>query len=226
MKILIMVLSYKKSPYLELMRAQQQTFGSIKNENIDVLYYYGGDPPFTCTLSSDGIHYGWEFGFPITDAYYYMAGKFKKALEYALASSKKYDLIFRTNSSSYIQYRALLKFSETLPKEKLYAGAEIKTNEGFSIVSGAGFFLSPDTAKILLNEIDPEFEKEEDYYCGMILNKHGIEVIDDKSRIDVANYHSLECVPLDAYHYRIKSNDRLRDAETMRLLHQKIIQNA
>lgn len=220
MKILVLILSFKDDPYLSLMRSQQQTFGKELNENAHVLWYYGGTGGGE-TMTCDGTHAGWEMGYDITDSYYYMAGKFQKVLDTIHKCKFEYDYILRTNSSSYINLNKALEFSKFLPKEKCYAGAEIKTNEGFSIVSGAGFFLSRDTADILRNEIDPNFEKEEDYYCGMILNKHGIEVVNDESRFDVPSIIPPN-IPLDRYHYRFKNGDRLNDAKNMLLLDRKI----
>lgn len=225
MKILILVLSYNSPPFDVLMRTQQSSWDSVEVEGIKTVYYHGGcDPENILTdrfaeLVSDGP--SWlQMAFKCTDAYYYMSSKFKKALEWVDLESV--DYIFRTNSSSYVNKKALVEFAKTLPKEKLYAGWEINGNEGFNIISGAGFFLSRDTAKILMDNIDPSFEKEEDYYCAKILHEHGIKIIDDKSRYDVNEFHPY--IPTDLYHYRFKGphGNRLIDAHNMIMLHKKI----
>lgn len=224
-KILILVLSFNEEPFSTLMRTQQQTFDSIEAEGVKTVYYHGGLFPqgslkFAAKYSNP--HSSWErVAFDITDEYYYMAGKFQKALEYT--KDFEYDYIFRTNSSSYVNKKALVKFAESLPKEKLYAGWEIEGNAGYNVCSGAGFFLSPDTAKILRDNIDPDFEREEDVYCAQLLHEHGIEIIDDKSRIDVNNFNPY--LPLHHYHYRFKGphGDRRIDAHNMILLHKQII---
>lgn len=229
MKILILVLSYNESPYRELMEAQQSTFDSVETEGVKTIYYHGGllgGGSFGISLRHRDPQAPWErLEFQCTDAYYLMANKFKKCLEYIDQQEYDYDYIFRTNSSSYVNKEKLKEFVADLPKEKLYAGWEIEGNAGYNVCSGAGFFLSRDTAEILRESIDPEFEREEDVYCAQLLHEKGIKIIDDKSRIDWPEYdkdiHS-------AYHIRFKGShgNRYKDAEDMRLVHQKIMEKA
>lgn len=192
------------------MRTQQETFDSIEVEGVRTVYYYGGDK-------------GWinekEFSGMGNDSYYYMHDKFLDCLKNIDLSDV--DFVFRTNSSSYVQKLRLIEFAKTLPAEKLYAGWEIKTNENFNIISGAGIFMSTDVIKILINNISPEFEKEEDYYIGSILNEQGIQTIDDKSRIDYTGglQQQLVIASLQPYHIRFKTDNRLHDAENMRVIH-------
>jgi len=224
--ILILVLSYNASPYKELMEAQQTTFDSESINGIRTVYYHGGlhnEGAIDFSIKRSTPHSTWErVEFSITDEYYRMGGKFKKALQYV--DDLDYDIIFRTNSSSYINKRLLKTVAETLPKERLYAGWTFIDSEDFGglCVSGAGIFLSRDTAKILMNEIDPEKEIEEDVYIGRILRKHGIEAIDDKSRYDIPIIIPPD-IPLDRYHYRMKTTaNRLADIGNMRAIHKLI----
>lgn len=219
LKILILILSYNEPPYSQLMKAQQETFDSIEVEDVTTVYYYGGGEEGVIKYHPDTK----ELVLPFTDAYYLMGGKLKMALDYIFSDSRffsDFDIIFRTNSSSYVNKQRLKEFAATLPTEKLYAGWEIEGNAGYNVVSGAGIFLSRDTAEILRNEIDPLREREEDVLCAEILHNHGIKIIDDKSRID---YPQQKEGLKDAYHIRFKNNDRLQDAANMRLVHQKII---
>lgn len=229
MKILILVLSYNEGAFAQLMRTQQNTFDDIEIESTQTVYYHGGlmeqgDIKFSVRHSNP--HRSWErVEFDITDKYYYMAGKFKQALKYT--NNWGYDYIFRTNSSSYINKKLLVEFAKTLPTEKLYAGWTFKDSEDFGgdCVSGAGIWLSRDTAEILMNEIDPNKELEEDVYIGRILRKHGITAIDDKSRFDVPMHFGI--VPFDRYHYRFKSGpaNRIADIGNMKKLHHLLMSN-
>lgn len=232
-RILILVLSYNSPPFDTLMRVQQETFDSVEVEGVKTIYYHGGylfDETNWQMVSKIPRywfrrvkHNDWSetLKFKCTDEYYYMAAKFVAALEYI--NDLEYDFIFRTNSSSYVNKKELVEFAKTLPKEKLYSGWEFIDSEDFGggCVSGAGIWLTPDTAKILMDNIDPNFEQEEDVYCGRILRKHGIVAIDDKSRYDVETFHPF--IPLDKYHYRFKTGNRLIDAHNMVMLHKKII---
>lgn len=208
-----MVLSFTDHPFDVLMKTQQNTWDSVECKNVDTVYYYGGGKGWN----------GKEFSANTNDLYYFMSAKFALALkEIALDT---YDYIFRTNSSSYVNKKELVEFAKTLPTEKLYAGWTFVDSEdhGGLCVSGAGIFLSPDTAKILLDNIDPNFEQEEDVYAGRILRKHGITAIDDKSRYDVESFHPY--IPTNLYHYRCKTGNRLIDAHNMVMLHKKIVNN-
>lgn len=232
-----MVLSFNESPYKELMQAQQSSWDSIEVEGVRTVYYYGGRkidpneklPHYTM------IHHGANkstisLEFECTDEYYLMAGKFSKCLEDVfnppdiLKEFNDFDIIFRTNSSSYVNKQKLKEFAASLPKEKLYAGWTFEDSNDFggACVSGAGIWLSRDTAEILRNEIDPAFEMEEDVYIGRILRKQGIVAIDDKSRVDVTG--STWYVLGETYHYRFKTRNRIEDADNMKLVHQKIMQ--
>ncbi len=224
-----MVLSYNEPPYDELMRAQAETWDSIGShvEGVHTLYYHGGgmeggQVDFATRYTDPWLGYRERVMFNCTDSYYYMAEKFKKALHFI--KDFDYDVIFRTNSSSYVNKQKLKEFAATLPTEKLYAGWTMTDSEDYGglVVSGAGIFLSRDTAEILSKEIDPAKELEEDIYIGRVLRKNGIVAIDNKSRYDVDSYFSE--IPLDRYHYRFKTGDRLHDAKNMELVHKLIIQ--
>lgn len=210
MKILILVLSYNESPYKELMRAQQETWDSIEVEGVRTVYYYGGNK-------------GWvnekEFSANASDEYYYMTNKCLEAIKATIDFEP--TLIWRTNSSSYIQKSKLVEFAKTLPTENCYAGWEIE-GQGYNVVSGAGFFMSPDVAEKLIANADPNFCREEDCYISEVLFNQGVPIIDDKSRYDLPA--EFDSVPADRYHYRLKCGGR-RDVDiaNMKTLHQKII---
>ncbi len=220
MKILILVLSYDKHPYDELMKSQMETWDSIKEPDVCVGYYHGGLESGVAHVRLNPLNEDSAvITLNATDSYYYMAAKFKECLKFF--ADADFDIIFRTNSSSYVNKKELVKFANTLPKTGLYAGWEIQGNAGYNVVSGAGFFLSPDTAEILRFNIDPNFEREEDVYCAQLLHEKGVQIINERSRFDVRVINNN--IPLDRYHYRFKTDDRLQDAENMRQLHKKIL---
>jgi hypothetical protein len=228
MNILIMVLTYTKPPYDSLLAAQYDTWDSVDIPGVQTIYYHGGLPEgglnFSLVHHSSWIQWRKRIELQCTDEYYFMAAKFKKALEWTKQQKIEYDIIFRTNSSSYVNKEKLLKALSGFPKEKLYAGWTFEDLNDFSglCVSGAGIFLSRDTADILRKEIDVNMEMEEDVYIGRILRKHGITAIDDKSRVD---YPADDSDLLNAYHIRFKRNDRVQDARNMIDAHNKIINN-
>ena len=215
MRILILVLSYTEPPYNGLMQAQQETWDSVKNDFTRTFYYHGGNIGHDFIVNNRT-----EMTVNTTDDYYMMHWKFKLALDAIKLMEPlemHYDFIFRTNSSSYINKEKLLKHAETLPKERCYSGWSLGEKEA---VSGAGIWLSPDMVSILRDEIPAGENIEEDILIGRILHgKHGIEILDDKSRFDVSD---VDAAPLDRYHYRFKTSDRLQDIRNIYQLYQRI----
>lgn len=233
-KILIMVLSYNEGAFAQLMRTQQNSWDDIECPYTKTIYYHGGlykQEVIKFSLRHGNSTKSWErLEFDITDEYYHMAGKFKMALQHIFDErfgNQDFDLIFRTNSSSYVNKKSLLEFAEKLPKEKLYAGwtFEDSNDDKGLCVSGAGIWLSRDTAEILMKQIDTEKEIEEDVEIGRILRRNGITAIDDKSRFDIPLHFGI--VPFDRYHYRCKSGpaNRIADIGNMKKLHHLLMSN-
>lgn len=214
MKILILVLSYTEWPFDAFMKMQQATWDAAKHPNIDVRYYYG----YTYMGSNESIdnsRHG-EMCLSCSDDYEMMHWKFKLALD--AIDYHKYDLIFRTNSCSYIIKDKLLKIAETLPKTGCYAGYH---NGGY--ISGAGIFFSPDVLDILRNELTDVPHGAEDVLMGHILAGK-VEMTAENSRVDakingVTDYNT-------SYHFRFKTSndlkDRQRDIDNMLKLHQRL----
>ncbi len=216
MRILILVLSYTEHPYNGLLQAQRETWDSVDNAEVATIYYQGYGQQY---FGHDGAFPYWNSE-PCSDEYYMMHWKFKLCLDNIKRHGIPYDLIFRTNSSSYINKERLLKFAEGLPKEKCFSGWSLGEKEA---VSGAGIWLSPDMVDILREEIPPGEQCEEDILIGRILHgKHGIEIIDDRSRFDVTN-ENLYYADLSRYHYRFRTPDRLDDIKNLYRLHARII---
>lgn len=222
MKILILVLSYTEWPFGEFMQTQQETWDATQHPNVDVVYYHGGWPSGVVShgwhIEKDELRKRRELAVKSSDAYEMMHYKFKLTLD-AIAY-RNYDLIFRTNSCSYIVKDKLLEVAKSLPLTNCYAGYQ-----NGDYISGAGIFFSPDVLDILRNELTNEPHGAEDVLIGEIL-KDRVPMINDESRID-AEVSGVN--KFGGYHYRFKtSNDpdqRGRDIENMRVLHEKLKQN-
>ncbi len=210
MKILILVLSYNKGVFADFLRTQQSTWDANKRPNIDVIYYYGMDKGMP-------DHYDKQKDLILncSDEYDMMHWKFKLALD--AIDYHKYDLIFRTNSCSYIVKDRLLEVAKKLPLTNCYAGWNCGT-----WISGAGIFFSPDVLDILRSELTPEPYGAEDVMFGRMLADR-ITMIDDKSRID-ADVEGVD--DFSGWHYRFKTSnyepDRFRDVNNMIKLHEAL----
>lgn len=216
MKLLILILSYNKAPFSDFMRVSQETWDFEKHSNIDVIYYYGDENGFGWNFNT-----GKELQVNCSDDYEMMHWKFKMALD--AIDYHKYDLIFRTNSCSYIVKERILKVAETLPKIGCYAGYH-----NGSYISGAGIFFSPDVLDILQTELTDIPHGAEDVLIGHILKDAGIEMTSENSRID-ATVKGIESGFETEYHYRFKTsndvNDRYRDVNNMKKLHSQLYEN-
>lgn len=202
MKILILVLSYNEGVYADFKEAQMTTWDFWQHPNIDVRYYHGKPRTHAKDIQCN-----------CSDDYEMMHWKLKLALDQI--DYHKYDLIFRTNSCSYIHKERLIKVAEKLPKTACYAGYH-----NGNYISGAGIFFSPDVLDILSKELTDTPHRAEDVLIGEILATK-VGMIAENSRIDagldgVTNY--------DSYHFRFKTSndekDRPRDINNMIKLHE------
>ena len=189
MKILVMVLSCMKHPYDKLYQTQVQTFDSIEVEDVDTYFYFG-------------------------DEYELMHVAFREALKEVWYND--WDVIFRTNSSTYVNKVLLKEFLKNRDTRELWIGDEIGYN------SGAGFIVSRDLAKILMDEIPSEKRPYEDLLCQEILNSKGY-ICECGQRCNY-DHHSKSF--FDCYNIRVKSNDikdvnRTMDVYAMQHIHDK-----
>lgn len=215
MKILILVLSYNEGVFADFMKAQQATWDLERHPDVDVVYYYGGAGiNVPCESNYNG-----ECKVACSDDYEMMHWKFRLAL--GAIKYYGYDLIFRTNSCSYIDKEKLIEVAKTLPRTNCYAGYDNGT-----YVSGAGIFFSPDVLDILWTQLKETPHGAEDVLIGEILNGR-VPIIAENSRVDATvDGVDLSTVPETAWHYRFKTSnhhpDRVRDIKNMYKLHNEL----
>ena len=213
-RLLVLVLSCRKPPYDALWEAQQRTWDSVSVPDVSTLYYW-------------------------CDELATMPWRLKLALDSAWDA--RWDMIFRTNSSSYADKERLLAHAATLPAERCYQGVE-----GIGFASGSGFFLSRDLAMILRLYLENRnYDAIEDEVVGQVLRDQGIHNIPGAERIDYwprptlvrtqrsphdasrifepinATRGATENDVRDTYHVRCKASDgdRQKDVEAMEIVH-------
>lgn len=224
-----MVLSSKQEPYDKFMRAQQETWDSIRCEGVDTLYFTEDGEEILEYASPYSL--AKVLAVPCDGDYFNMHWKFRLALDYVKTNTgwSPYDFIFRTTASCYIDKSMLYQHAHTLRRGKLYSGwrlgfpNELIEHDGYTIpnvaVSGAGIWLSPDCCDILRRELKEGINIEEDILIGRILATYGIPLKKDMSRVDIADMEQ-EIIP--SYHYRFKTGDREQDIKNMYKLHELI----
>jgi hypothetical protein len=141
-----------------------------------------------------------------SDEWNLMHLKFKLLLDYIKKEDIKFDYIFRSNASSYIDPLELQRFAKQLPKDLCYCGID-----GGGFASGAGVFLSPDIIDILRESYNEAPHNAEDVLMGEILSKHGISITPGAKRCDYwySGYRAGH------YHYRCKSNNEDRNKDVL-----------
>ena len=136
----------------------------------------------------------------------------------------EFDFILRTNLSSFYIFPRLLKFLEKLPKNRCYCGS------GVGFASGCGFIISPDVARLLIeNKKQLIYQKDspDDVLIGkFLIQKKKFKLI-NHTRFDVLTLKSfnLNNINDDIFQFRVKNDkheSRLtEDLEVYKILLEK-----
>lgn len=138
----------------------------------------------------------------------------------------KYDLIFKTNLSTIINFNKFIKYCENAIKSRdtIYDGIVGYAN-GYKFCSGAGMLLNKKTVHIVLQNKDKLNEKwTDDIFIGYILNKlNNINTNEGcMTRLDILNkYQNInKNEVLNASHIRIKIRDGDADIKYSNIIYQ------
>jgi hypothetical protein len=202
MKVLILVQASDLPPFEMLQRGQEETWDSEEVEGVTTLYYLSGNKG----LVGKKLYMDYPDGYPM------LHWKFKEAVDHVW--DWDWDVMFRTNASSYVDKKLLIEKAKTLPKEKLYCGVN-----GGGFASGCGFFISRDCLRIIREQFDSHPTPYEDAIIGSVLAKNGIGVTSGAERFDIK--HGNWNLP-DTYHYRCKSDngDRNKDITAFKKIYE------
>jgi len=202
MKILIIVLSHNDNgTYSKFYEAQKNTWDSINVEGVETYYLFGNHNTDEIVDKNILVNVGESFE---------NAGH-KTLKSFILLKDMDYQYIFRTNSSSYVDKKMLLDFISDKPTEKYYSGY-IGNHNGIIFSSGSGFFLSRDLVSLLIENADKwDHNNIDDVAIGDLLKKLGYTP-EFNSRFDV---NDNENIPLDYFHYRLKTPNREFDIQNM-----------
>ena len=191
-KILISILSLAQPPYNKLEKAIRNTWGSIIDKDVEIIYYYGNSKEIK--LVGDKLFLNHPEGL------YNIGHKTLKMYEFILQNFK-FDYLFRTNSSSYIDVEKLKLFISDKSLEKFYSGI-IGDYAGIKFVSGSGYFLSRDLIKLVVdNKNKWNHTLIDDVALGDLLSKYNIPLYLGE-RIDLKT-PTIDSIP-SSYHYRVK----------------------
>ena len=206
-KVLILVLTYDDNGGYSMMdKIVRETWGNQKYDNIEICYYYSkslGDNDYI--VEGDSIFCNG------VESYHTIGNKTLTAFKHL--QSKKFDYLFRTNSSSFIHIPNLIKYLETKPKIKFYSGFPIpvhRDNMSLEIGTGSGYVLSRDLVDLVVNhELEWEHNHIDDLAIGKLLKNHNVNLthnnwfkLNQPPNEDVLNLIG------DIYHIRCKIEDK------------------
>lgn len=206
--VLVLVLAARASPYPALIRTIKRTWGAVRIPRVDVLYYYGG---------SHHVADGSELVLPVPDDLAHTGAKTIAAFDYALRH-REFDLVFRTNCSSYVDLPNLHDYvAANATPHQFYAG-RVGTHGSIPFASGSGDFLSRDLVELVVEKQRAwDHSALDDVALGALLNQEGVRPASAPRQDYVAPVEPHE-VNTSHFHFRCKTSSRHRRADIELLL--------
>ena len=207
MKILMLILASDGSPeYRKFQELWRQYTNS--NQHIDC-YFYKGNPD----MEKDAELIGDTVYVKIEDTLDNVYDKLMMTLRFLSPQLRKYDFMFRTNLSSYIDFNKYVHFCHLLPETNTCA-AVLGNHEGIEFPSGAGFTMTIDLVKRLIEENPPNFYLD-DVTIGKAMAAWNVHYI-RTNRIDYTSsgiwrYEHMPFHNEIVFHYRAKTENREDD---------------
>lgn len=211
MKILVLVLGARAAPYPFLMRVIRRTWASVEVPETEVLFYRGAGP---------AALQGRLLTLPTADDLASVGIKTVACFEYVL-EHRAFDVIFRTNCSSYVDLPNLRAFATAHARpERFYAGS-VSAHEGVPFASGSGYFLSRDLVELVVHQQETwNHAVLDDVALGAVLARNGIEPMPAPRR-DYRRPEEVHDVDTTQHLFRCRTYtwQRIGDAEIMVALH-------
>jgi hypothetical protein len=212
-KTVVILIAADGEGYQNLVQAIRETWGSAKIEGFEILYYYGyrenypTPKPGECILCNDELICGVDRN----DIH-----RNEIAFNY-IYNNYNFEYLFRCCAGSYIEQKKMAQFLQDKPKTKFYCGKIVThTIPGFSYASGAGFFLSRDLVKLLIdNPSGFTCYRWDDASFGIFFSERGIPIT-NAPRQDL--YKGMtENLGDNQFHFHFR-----RNVSVMYKLHQKL----
>jgi hypothetical protein len=148
-KVIILVTAEGEG-YQDLVRAVRETWGSVKLEGFEILYYYGfredpGPALGECIQQNDILYCGNDWRDIQT----------RNEIAFThIYNNYDFEYLFRCCAGSYINQKKMAELLQDKPKTNFYCGGLVDTVVDIGRVvfaSGSGFFLSKDLVKLLID---------------------------------------------------------------------------
>jgi hypothetical protein len=212
-RILVLVLGALVPPYPALIRTIKRTWAARDVADIDVLFYYGG---------AELARHGRDLYLPVSDSYWSAGHKTLRAFDYALASVE-FDLLFRTNCSSYVDLPNLRDYvHRSAEPERFYAGPAGRhstvddltgVREDFHLAYGFGYLLSRDVVELIVNrQADWDHSLTDDFALGKLLTESGIPLV-PMPHLVVDYISSARGIDTSQFLFRCKTDSSMRQGD-------------
>jgi hypothetical protein len=211
LKTLVAVLATHVRPYPALIRTAKRTWASRTAPDVDVLFYYGGSRP---------RRQGMDLHLLVPDDFPHIGEKTLACFEYVL-DNVEFDVLFRTNCSSYVDLLNLGAWVDGHARpEGFYAGV-VDRHDGVAFASGSGYFLSADLVRVAVAERAAwDHGLLDDVALGELLSGKHVEPT-QAPRVTYTNPSQVDRVDTTQFHFRCKTDSRFRadDIEVMERIH-------
>jgi hypothetical protein len=211
MKTLVLVLGCRAHPYPALIETIESTWAAEEVDDVSVLFYYGG---------TEHRRAGRHLYLPVPDDLPNVGRKTIAAFDYALGEVD-FDVVFRTNCSSYVDLVNLREHVLTrAPGPRFYAGL-IGMHDGVTFASGSGYLLGRDLVELAVRERAAwDHDLVDDVALGAVLDRHGVRP-EPVPRPYYGSAEEVVDVDTSLFHFRCHTDSpgRREDAAVMRELH-------
>jgi hypothetical protein len=207
LKILVLVLGAGLAPYPMLMRTIRRTWASVQVPDVETLFYYGGP-----ALRSNGA----RLILPVADDLTNVGHKTLSCFEHVLGD-REFDLIFRTNCSSYVDLPNMRDFALERGRDRGFYCGVVRSHDGVSFASGSGYFLSRDLVELVVERQSAwNHSILDDVALGILLAQNGVQP-EPAPRRDYRRLAELTDVDTSQFHFRCKTDSwrRLEDVRMM-----------
>tara|TARA_B100002019_G_scaffold191213_1_gene165387 strand:+ start:445 stop:1215 length:771 start_codon:yes stop_codon:yes gene_type:complete len=194
MNLVVLVLDSFTPNSIRNTAIQKQTWAKDASKNCEVLFYKGDR--FTKRENFDLI-------LNCSDTYQDMGIKTVKAFEW-VNENLNYDYVFRTNTSSYVHYENLIKYTTKLANNGVHYCGFIGHYNGVDYVSGSGIILSKKSVQTIIKSQENLDDKiVEDIAIGKLLKSYSIFPTEGK-RQDIESHQDIMNLDSNQYHIRCR----------------------
>ena len=208
MRFLVAVISCEQEPYWTIENeGARKTWAARIPYEMGVLFYYGR--PGKSEIVGDRVY------LDCPESWYHMTQKALLFFEKILEEYKDLEYAFFTNLSSYIRLEKILESFRRF-QGSVYSGL-VGEIWGIHYASGAGFFLSRDLIKMVVDNRDqfPNFPGAGDVALGKFFADRGIPAVPRNYRLDLCKSRLSTLTRSDVinhYHFRCKPAERTAEA--------------